>query len=149
MKKLSNIDEGLWDGIVDRGTTGRKRKEDNVNSLGFNDFYAYLKKKYKDDFFIDLGIGCIVFTTEDRNIFGSIEFKDDKNKPIDNVSKLWLEMKFNRRDFELKILENFDIKCEGRYNDGSALVALVPKEGEITNAHCIQILDIINKYRER
>ena len=28
MRKLSKINEGLWDGIIDRGTTGRKRKED-------------------------------------------------------------------------------------------------------------------------
>lgn len=34
MRKLSKINEGLWDGIVDRGTTGKKRKEDcNISSM--------------------------------------------------------------------------------------------------------------------
>ena len=42
MKKLSNIDEGLWNGIVDRGSTGRKRKEDKIRY--YPETYNELKK---------------------------------------------------------------------------------------------------------
>lgn len=150
MRKLSQINETSWGGMVRRSNPEKQvRKEDDIDTFGKDDLLQYLSKKYEDEFILEDGAGCIVFKTEDMNILGYIAFKDKYNRPIDNISKFWLDMNIPRRDFEKRILDEFEEINKGVEDDGSQLVSITPKDGELTNRSCIRILDIIKKYRER
>ena len=142
------LTETIWGRSMNRALRKEVRKEDDVDIMGMDDFLEYLSKKY-DDLSFDPGIGSIVFTSDDRSIFGCMEFKDEKNHPVDIVSKFWLDMNVPRRDYETMLGKEFYETLPGKVDQGSQLVCLVPKVGELTNSSCIRILDIINEYRER
>ena len=46
MKKLSQINEHLWSGIIKRSETGEVRKEDDVDLLDIDQFQEYLNDHY-------------------------------------------------------------------------------------------------------
>ena len=41
------IEESIWSDIQDRSSGDTVRKEDDINNLDLNEFYAYIKDQYK------------------------------------------------------------------------------------------------------
>ena len=41
------IEESIWSDIQDRSSGDTVRKEDDINILDLNEFYAYIKDQYK------------------------------------------------------------------------------------------------------
>ena len=41
------IEESIWSDMQDRSTGEVVRKEDDVNNLDFDEFYTYIKNRYK------------------------------------------------------------------------------------------------------
>ena len=65
MIKLSNISEGIWGNISKRADGTLDRKEENLNTLGLEEFYEYIKRAYK----IEDPINDVFFRKKTPRIF--------------------------------------------------------------------------------
>ena len=92
MRKLSQITEGLWNGIVDRGSTGRKRKEDKIRYYPetHDELKEIIKKEIEEQGGVDVDLRMIDVSNVDNMC--SVFYKCSSLKSLDvsnwDVSKV-------------------------------------------------------------
>ena len=108
MKKFSEITEGLWNGIVRRGTTGENRMEDGVSNLDKNSFYEYLKSNYSDKVeHMDIDVSYIAIDITSRIIlmemYSKGEFKAIRLAGVKHINK---DIKMRDKEYWLNYFRN-------------------------------------------
>ncbi len=146
MRKMSEIDESVWGGILDRGAGDTKRKEDEINHLDMSEMYEYILSKYE--------------TTDDKY---RIYFEEDDIPPV-------IGMLVFRKDEKMYSLKLFSPYASGKIRtirlnsstsetDDEVLKALLKKfrvevtadnqlditkyNYSVTNQLCIDVIDTI------
>ena len=141
MKKLSRINEGLWDGIVDRGTTGKKRKEDeiNIDALDKIEFAEYLNNTYK---FVDENHLVMEQTSNGLAFplfrYNTSWFRLYISMMRDGVTRLAINRyRLDDMDFFDAVSSKFELKKD----DFSGII--VTKDGKVSNSICIELINTV------
>ena len=122
MKKLSNINENTWGGILDRGRGDVERKEEinDINDMNSGDFYKYLVLRYDDEvlkikkdeipwtflehrIFIDITDHISLYVLYSKNKLEEIKVKFKNEKSLaDEFEKLTSDkFKWERNEYDL------------------------------------------------
>lgn len=154
MKKLSEIYESTWGGILDRGSGEKTREEDDVNHLEFYDFVHYLEEKYppknkhlgivtghnyRDNNIIYLSIPIKRYDNLTQRLRIEVDEKTLKYTGSIEVSK-YLYDEYEYSLFSKKILgKKYKILYNFKFED----YVLRPIDGEITNSTIVELIDTV------
>lgn len=157
MKKLS---ESVWGDIRRRAEGLQDRKEDDIDNLSFNDFEQYLKDSYEvleDPHFFSIG-SYPTMGTDEINLSIPIEKKDiftenrGGNRMLaigyDKLKKKYNNIRPNKYVFELYPREMMSTFSDKFIVDGNNYM-LIPKEKDITNSTCVNVIDKLLDMVER
>ena len=140
VKKVVN--ESIWADIYDRSTGETVRKEDDVNLLDLEDFYAYIKEHYKTKVeYIDLdsmgpGNGDVIDVDITENII--LFYKPKRG----HILLSWSRVKIPFPFFD-ELADRFKIE-----NPNSMRRIITEKDGSCTNKTFIDVIDFFLGHKE-
>ena len=129
------IEESIWSDIQDRSSGDTVRKEDDINTLDLNEFYAYIKDQYKTKVeYIDLdamggenGDVLSVDITENVILF----YKPKRGHILLSWSRVKIPMPF----FD-ELIDRFKVE-----NPHSMRKIITEKDGSCTNKTFVDVID--------
>ncbi len=136
------IEESIWSDIQDRSAGDTVRKEDDINTLDLNDFYAYIKDQYKTKVeYIDLdamggenGDVLSVDITENVILF----YKPKRGHILLSWSRIKIPMPF----FD-ELIDRFKVE-----NPHSMRKIITEKDGSCTNKTFVDVIDFFLGHKE-
>ena len=142
MKRLSEINETHWGGMVRRSSSDVQRKENDIDNMLPDEFYKYCEEKYKNSTFeLVYRDNSITIYINGSSIIGAILYRDDNNENIDTLGYFLYSFHNTPTELDNIIENNYKIT----YLEGCNVSKLTPKEGTFTNKDCIKFLDLIDK----
>ena len=136
------IEESIWSDIQDRSAGDTVRKEDDINTLDLNDFYAYIKDQYKTKVeYIDLdamggenGDVLSVDITENVILF----YKPKRGHILLSWSRVKIPMPF----FD-ELIDRFKVE-----NPHAMRKIITEKDGSCTNKTFVDVIDFFLGHKE-
>ena len=136
------IKESIWSDIQDRSAGDTVRKEDDINTLDLNEFYAYIKDQYKTKVeYIDLdamggenGDVLSVDITENVILF----YKPKRGHILLSWSRIKIPMPF----FD-ELIDRFKVE-----NPHAMRKIITEKDGSCTNKTFVDVIDFFLGHKE-
>ena len=129
------IEESIWSDIQDRSSGDTVRKEDDINNLDLNEFYAYIKDQYKTKVeYIDL----VAMGGENGDVLGVditenvILFYKPKRG---HILLSWSRVKIHMPFFD-ELTDRFKVE-----NPNAMRKIITEKDGSCTNKTFVDVID--------
>ena len=129
------IEESIWSGIQDRSSGDTVRKEDDINTLDLNEFYAYIKDQYKTKVeYIDLDAmggenGDVLGVDITENVI--LFYKPKRGHILLSWSRVKIPMPF----FD-ELIDRFKVE-----NPHSMRKIITEKDGSCTNKTFVDVIE--------
>ena len=129
------IEESIWSDIQDRSSGDTVRKEDDINTLDLNEFYAYIKDQYKTKVeYIDLDAmggenGDVLGVDITENVI--LFYKPKRGHILLSWSRVKIPMPF----FD-ELIDRFKVE-----NPHSMRKIITEKDGSCTNKTFVDVID--------
>ena len=143
MRKLSKIDESVWQGILDRGTGETIRKEDDINNYDGLQMADYINDHYTT---ISKGFEASYSKVTDTLSVSVIEWKiSEKHYHMDTVfyeydtNTIYIPKGFYEDTFKMLMFHSpFSLSI---YDDD--YYSIIPKKGDVNNIFFLEVIDFI------
>ena len=136
------IEESIWSDMQDRSTGETVRKEDDINNLDLDEFYTYIKNRYKIKVkYIDLraigsGIGVVLGVNITEDI---VLFYEPKRG---HILLSWIETKIPMSFFD-ELEDRFKIE-----NPSTMRRIITEKDGSCTNKTFVNTIEFFLGHKE-
>ena len=136
------IEESIWSDIQDRSSGDTVRKEDDINTLDLNEFYAYIKDQYKTKVeYIDLDAmggenGDVLGVDITENVI--LFYKPKRGHILLSWSRAKIPMPF----FD-ELIDRFKVE-----NPNGMRKIITEKDGSCTNKTFVDVIDFFLGHKE-